>query len=275
MSPDDHRHGTHAGAIQHWRDGEQTCDGCALAARRLRKRNEIATLEGRTPTVDLGEEAWQIINTTPMNQLAAQIGMKHHRLIRYRNGGPTMRVHRTTRDRILAGRIEWTPLGLQRRLQALSSLGWSMRIISNETGVDMDALKRLRRRERIAFVRLDAGRAIAEAYDRLHMTIPPPGKSSSRARSTAIREGWLPPLVWDDIDHDEAPAVDTRGDHVDPVVVMRLLQGDRVNSSRAEKIAALEQWVTDGGSERELCYWHGLKAGRYRTGLRLVDGGAA
>lgn len=271
MSPDDPRHGTHAGAIQHWRDGGKPCEPCAVAARRLRKSADLDAHNGRPRTVELGDLAWRITKTTPLNQLCAQTGMNQARIIRYRNGGPTKKVHRRTRDRILQSRVQWTAVGIQRRLQALTCLGWSMRVVSDLAGVDMDALKRLRSRTEPKFVRLEFADAVIAAYDALHMKTPPNNKSTQRTLAHAARQPWVTPLHWDNIDTDpEPPAALYDEPGVDPVVVMRLLEGVRVKANKAEKEAAMRQWVADGGSRAELARMHGWKAERYTAHLRLV-----
>lgn len=273
IAPDDARHGSHAGAIQHWRSGEKPCDPCALAARRARKKNRLNELNGQPPMVPLGQ-AWDVLDRTPWNQLARQTGMRSHTLIRLHHRGAEALVFRTTRDRILATHTRWTLIGVQRRLRALTRIGYSMRIVADETGLDMDALKRLRRAEGRKFVCNDYAEGVVAVYERLHMTPAPPGRSATRARTDAERHGWPPPLAWDDIDTDpEPPAALYTGPDIDPVVVMRLLEGQRVDANHAERVEAIRQWVADGNSKAELCKWHGWNDGRFP--LRVIQGGAA
>ena len=81
--------------------------------------------------------------------------------------------------------------------------------------------------------------------------------------------GYAPPLAWDDIDDPtEMPRglVNSRDDDgIDPVVVDRLLAGERVRSTNAEKVEAMRRWTREGGSEKALCDMHGWRAGRYVT----------
>lgn len=51
MTPDDERHGTYAGAAQHWKAGEALCDPCAVAASRRRKLNRVLRQQGRAKWV--------------------------------------------------------------------------------------------------------------------------------------------------------------------------------------------------------------------------------
>ena len=49
------------------------------------------------------------------------------------------------------------------------------------------------------------------------------------------------------------------------MTVERLLDGQRVPSTVAEKHEAMAQWLAAGRSERSLCALHGWKEGRYVT----------
>lgn len=274
LPDDDPRHGSHAGAIQHWRAGETPCEPCAIAARRLRKRNDLNKARGRGPTVPLGR-AWDVINQTPLNQLAAATGIRTHRLIDYRNRGPEMLVHRATRERIVGAGTNWTVVGLQRRLQALTALGWSMLAVSQEGGLSLESVKKLRRAKRRSFVRRDVAEAIVETYDRLHMRIPPDGPSKSKTLADAKLKGWPPPLAWTNIDDpDEHPSgvghqPRYRNDNrdtteCDPVVVDRILAGDwELPCTPAEKAEVGARWVAAGGSTYRLEQLTGWRLSRY------------
>ena len=215
MRHDDPRHGSHAGYMAHYRAGEKPCEPCRLASAKGDKLRRIDRERGNPRSVPLGDEAWHIVTTTPLNVLSPQTGMSHERLIRYRKGGPGKRVHRDTRDRILAARRLWTPIGIQRRLQALTRLGWSMRAAAETVGADVDGFKRLRGREVVRHVRRPMAEAVLAAYDQLHMTLPPSGGSATETRNEAIRRGYLPPLAWDDIDDETEQPVSSGYDDSD------------------------------------------------------------
>jgi hypothetical protein len=51
MTLDDPRHGSYAGASQHWKAGEPLCDPCASAAARRRKVNRVLRATGRAKMV--------------------------------------------------------------------------------------------------------------------------------------------------------------------------------------------------------------------------------
>lgn len=176
-------------------------------------------------------------------------------------------------------------LGAQRRIRALIRLGWTSTDIAAAAGWnDRNYVLRILHGQSgrpCQWVERKTHAAIADVYERLSMVIPPHAPHRARSRSMAEKKGWPPPLAWENIDDpDEQPtrweyrarhAKDATPDnHVDPVVVMRLLEGDRVPATKAEKEAAMEQWVADGGSQAELARWHGWRAGRYTTHLRVV-----
>jgi hypothetical protein len=51
MDTSDPRHGTYAGAVQHWLNGNKTCNPCSRAGSRYRQQRILRTLQGDNPTV--------------------------------------------------------------------------------------------------------------------------------------------------------------------------------------------------------------------------------
>lgn len=255
MTPDDHRHGSKAGAVQHWKDGERACDSCQAAARRDRKAQELDALAGKPRMVPLGEHAYGIVAATPLPLLEAASGVHRNRLAKLSMKGPDARVYRRTRDRILAAAATttlWTTVGVVRRLQALMRIGWSMRALAAEVGVYESTLQEaLRTADTRQFVRSTLAAAVVDAYDRLHLTSPE-GRGASRARATAAARGYAPPLAWDDIDNDPEPPVVVAEDHVDEVLVQRILDGERLPANPAERVEAIRRWTTTGRPLSEL-----------------------
>lgn len=266
MSPDDPRHGKSSGSMAHWRAGEQPCDACRDAKAHAVKRARVDRDRGNPRIVKVGETAHQIVMTTTPAQLSAATGIMEHKLSRIRTAGPDMRVNRRTRAKILAaaGIDFWTPTGVQRRLRALEAIGWSMLAVSDEMGDTHETtLRNLVRREHPKFVRREFAARVIAAYDRLSNT-PRTGRGATRARNHAASNGWAPPSAWDDIDDPtEQPWIATDPDHVDDVVVERLMAGKRVPSTRAEKVEAMRRWMAEGRSQRSLCVMHGWQESRY------------
>lgn len=155
-----------------------------------------------------------------------------------------------------------------RRLQALHALGYSWERLEREIGsYSLGAIKQVVY-GRTPVVEAQHAEVVAETFERLSMRLPEPANRNeasgvTRARNTARRNGWPPPLAWDDIERDDRPA----GGHdrsVDEVVVQRILDGDFTlakNATKAEREAVVEAWT---GSLAQLARQTGWKVERYR-----------
>lgn len=93
--------------------------------------------------------------------------------------------------------------GTKRRIQALLALGWTLREIGEESGGYTKNWAHLILKQDIVVSTTAA--KIDGAFERLCMTVPI-GPYRVRTRNRARHNGWLPPLVWNDIDDpDEQP----------------------------------------------------------------------
>lgn len=97
-----------------------------------------------------------------------------------------------------------SPIGVQRRIQALQRLGWTLGEIAERAGyADLENVWQMLGRESVTH---DTHKRVAAAYDAMCMTIPPPRPQRQRVVNNAIRKGYFPPLAWNDIDNkDERP----------------------------------------------------------------------
>lgn len=169
-------------------------------------------------------------------------------------------------DHILGRPRRVDATGTIRRLQALAAIGWS----TVDLAEYLDRSPCDLRKTRTGYwptVRRGTAQAVAALYEQLCMT---PGPSKV-ARAAAARGGWLPPLAWDDIDTDEqASDALTCADKsveepdVDPVVVERVLAGDRLPANRAERHEVIRRWVDAGRSVTALEELTGWNVRRYR-----------
>lgn len=173
-------------------------------------------------------------------------------------------------------------LGTQRRIQALMALGWTSTDIAAECGwAHRNYVMRILNGQKgkpTTWVQRKTAEVFAAAYDQLSMQIPPHAPRRARTRAIAARKGYAPPLAWDDIDDpNETPTWGGRDSDLDPVIVMRLLEGRTVKANRAEREEAIRRWVEDGGTKTELCNIHGWAPDRYhvKTRLTVLRGGAA
>lgn len=116
-------------------------------------------------------------------------------------------------------------LGTTRRIQALMRLGWTSQDIADRLGWKHNrAVTNIFDRAEITNAHRDA---IAAVYDELSMRVGP----SSRTRAYAERQGWPPPLAYDDIDDPNdnpkgIPSALTTA-NVDEVAIERVLSGDK------------------------------------------------
>ncbi len=130
--------------------------------------------------------------------------------------------------------------GTHRRLRALQRLGWSLRHQSRTLGHSRTWATHVLQSPT---VHVDTAAAVAAMYDELSMSIGPSRWTASRAE----REGYLPPLAWDDDAIDDPWHYEftdnSNSDDPDPdeVVVQRLVEGAdwrKVGASRDERVAA-------------------------------------
>ena len=127
-----------------------------------------------------------------------------------------VRISRESEAKILAvvpGPDDVSPLtmvsarGARRRIEALGARGWSRPVLAEKLGTGRNNLRNTIRAEQVTKRMHDK---IAALYDDLWDQEPPRETPEQRIAVTrslvqARRRGWLPPLTWDDIDHDDAP----------------------------------------------------------------------
>jgi len=151
-------------------------------------------------------------------------------------------------------------LGATRRIQALMRLGWTHKGMQDEYGFDTTHFARGTYHQTLA----RKWRAVDDMYEAICMTHGP----SEKTRTYARNRRWHAPLAWHDIDDPaERPRIGrhtrTLDGVVDPVVVDQLIAGERVESTRGEKLEAMRRWIAAGNSARSLARAHGWQEGRY------------
>ena len=96
-------------------------------------------------------------------------------------------------------------VGTSRRLQALVAIGWTETQLAERMGMYVGNFWALLCGMRQRVTSDNASRA-AEIFSKL-WNQPQAGHYADNARRIAARRGWQPPLAWDDIDADPAPAM--------------------------------------------------------------------
>lgn len=104
-----------------------------------------------------------------------------------------------------------SPIGTQRRIEALLALGWTARDISERCGRGTEWARMVSRSERVTS---HTATIVAKVYDDLCMTVPDDAYYYRRNRRRAARKGYLPPLAWDNIDDPDEHPVGWR--YIDP-----------------------------------------------------------
>lgn len=104
--------------------------------------------------------------------------------------------NRRKRRQVLGEERAIPATGTRRRLRALMAIGHTSKTIAAECGWGSgEAVLEVTKR---AWVQQKTADTVAEVYERLSMT---PGNSAG-TRHRAASKGWIPPLGWNDIDHD-------------------------------------------------------------------------
>lgn len=167
--------------------------------------------------------------------------------------GRVKKVEQETADAILGTRPEMRyrlgaprlvpAIGVQRRIQALRTLGWTVAEIARRAGKTSKSVVLYLDQESVTY---EAHQAIARVYDQMWDKTPPRDTPEQnrlylRSKRHAERQGWAGPLAWDDDTIDDPDAKpNTAGDGsdepiVDEIAVHRALAGEKVRLGQAER----------------------------------------
>lgn len=127
-----------------------------------------------------------------------------HKQIRAYNAAKILRVPIPAELRDYNDDAHVPAVGTTRRLQALQVVGYTREMMSDVCGVHRDTLTLLTLSRR-SLVKASTAVAVQDMFTALSMDFPPDTLASKRARNKAQRQGWSPPLAWDDdIDNPDA-----------------------------------------------------------------------
>jgi hypothetical protein len=254
VCPPDHAHGsTHTCYGSH----RCRCDDCraGLTPRRKSRTRRIAYGEYSAGTVPIGpvrEHLQTLVDAGwTESRIAVTAGVGGQTVWRIRSAS---REQRTVRVRVAEAILAVTPdiappkptllvpgHHLYRRVEALAALGWSARAVGEHSGITHDIL--VIRHPRVLAATVDR---LRPTYDALSMTHPAPTtwherQAVSSCINRARRRGWAPPLAWDDIDNDPAPATPDRDtDAIDDIAIALAVDGVEVSLTPAERRVAVE-----------------------------------
>jgi hypothetical protein len=230
-----HQHGTHLA----YQKDHCRCEPCLRAASRQHKRIAYRTHAGTHTYVDAAiarDHVQQLLATLTVGQIEQRSGV-HRTAIRVLVGDfpgrpASKRITRTTHAALLALRpVRVGPetsglvdrCGTQRRLRALIALGWTARYLTRRLGMSSRTMGLLTA-DIGAPVQAATRARVATLYDELALTIPAPSRGTTIARNVARRNGWAPPLAWDDDTIDDPDARPDLGQQTGELAWERVLE---------------------------------------------------
>lgn len=188
---------------------------CRRAYRRAHKSGENDRARGITGRVDAAPAARRIkmllLSGMSVGDISNRSGVSATS-IRAISRGSCRRIYRTTGDAVLGIPLPRTPVtpvgrsfisavGSQRRLQALSALGWTRDAVSTRIGLSPRTIGDIRRGVQPR-VEIAHHQAIVRVYEELWKRRPDAEEVSAgaanRLRAFAKRQGWLLPAELDD-----------------------------------------------------------------------------
>lgn len=159
-----------------------------------------------------------------------------------------------------------------RKIQALAAMGHTYTSIARQARyAGPAAITNMLGRD---LIRATTEVRIEEAFQAMHMRIPPVTREGLKVKAAARKRGWKTPMAYDDI-HQGILAPKTNSDTIkstrlDHDVVEEFLQYAQWKRrvSRLEKIEIMRRWIANGRSEAELCRLTGWRPGRYGRGFQ-------
>lgn len=180
-----------------------------------------------------------------------------------RKGRPLGRMRRDLAEKILAVPVSAdtaaahavvSATGARRRIQALCAIGWGFRAQAELAGWPRDRWHRINREERILAA---TAQLVRDVYRQLSMTPAPTGYASTRIRKVAARDGWFPPLAWDDECLDDpaatpcvVPAVADSDPRADELAVQHAAAGHAVELDPITRVELVRR-LTDANYTTE------------------------
>lgn len=268
----DPRHGTIRGVWAHKRAGQSCCAQCVAARQLYFRRTNKRRLLGYAARIPLGDRHAHLLalheSGITYQQLADRVGVSISTPFRWVTNGPGVLITPEMARRIDSALSVTKPtgVGILRRIQALMAIGYSGAQIAELAGLTEQTIQTGLRSGRTSWWASTAS-AIIATYDGQWNMPKSGGQQATRARQLAKKRGYLPPLAYDDIDDpNERPrvrSVRTLRTDLDHAVVERVLAGDTLPTTVAEKREITRRWEAQGRSLNELQRVTGWASHRY------------
>lgn len=255
------------------------CELCTKAAVREDALRRLDRLAGRPRSLSVDHVVGRVreLIDRPLSywQVGEMTGVDWQ-TIRGIHLGLRKTVRRATAERILAVPADAPTitakvpaLGAARRLQALYAMGHLVHEVAAECGMSRDMVWGVSSGR---WVTMDRKRfdAVCRAYEKLSMI----SGESWKARHVAQKNGWAPPLAWDEGALDDPDArpilglVDEAAEEIDEVAVKAYIAGRMVTVTDRERLEAVARGTAAGMSYAEFDRLHGLSESGTR---RFVD----
>ncbi len=153
--------------------------------------------------------------------------------------------HKGESQRYMIGAV-----GAVRRIRALATLGWSFREIGRRSGITQRSIVDLNTGV-IRNVRPDTYEAICRVYDELWDQPAPERRDGITGRMIryAAKQGWAPPLAWDDDDIDDPAAEPCLGDDERQSLYRKGLSDSEIGRQVGVTSHAIRAWRLRNGLE--------------------------
>lgn len=294
ICPPDHKHGVTGTCYVHH---QCRCNDCATSTTKRNYRRLQLKAYGRYDAglVDVTRVREHVLMLGEYGigykRVAALCGFKSSTPVRTiiwgrqdpgpRYGEMQKRVKRETAEKVLrihpcvellADGARIPARGAHRRVQALVTRGWSLSKIARLIGMDITNFSGLMQRDSVL---VGTHRAICEVYEDLWNSEPDrstPAQEAAFSRSLAMakRNGWAPPLAWDDIDLDMAPDFGTPAEEfaADEQAIELACSGVHVRLHPIERREAVRRLHRERISDRLIAERIGIEP---RTVLRIRE----
>lgn len=222
-----HQHGTSSAYLH----GKCRCDRCRTHRSEMQSTRRKSIAYGRYQNAYTDAEPvrqhllWLMTMGLGMNRIAILSGVNHRtitQIIKGRSeleilkGRPAVltRIYKTNAIRIMAVKPDFhglskstqiSSLGFIRRVQALNCIGYTIPMLSEMLGYAGSSIYPMMKNKKITLANHER---MVELYDRLSLTPwtpkdPQEAIETDKYRKRMLNRGYLPPMAWDDIDHQD------------------------------------------------------------------------
>lgn len=186
------------------------CDRCRAVGTKARKLNSIG-LKLRVDATPIRRHLLVLRRTMSVIDIAAAADLDYTSVWKIASGHRRT-VLRTTAEKIKAvtpanGNTLVSSVGSQRRVYALTAMGWTGHEIGRRVGARRgNAWANITRVTQGDQITAMLAHEISVVYEEMAKQTPPPGPGNRRAQARAQRNKWAPVTAWESVDIDDPAA---------------------------------------------------------------------